>query len=466
MNKRFFLSVFIFGGLAWAGREDYDGFGRRIADLQPRGQRVKREATRVVDSVEVRLSPTAPDKISWPYGIDLDLNSNVWFVETQIADEIEMKEYICFLLPNPFPERHKVPFFRCDLEKRMEPASYPSVISEYPSAQVVEPILTQVPAETARGIVRWLIPDSMVGAFNLEADSLIWFTEGDTGAIGCFNPETGELREWFLPWEEAMPVAIMVTEEGVWFTDPDRAKVGRLDPEMNRVTGWQIPGCGWFGLGWPGLDMDAEGNIWLTERREYHALIKMELDSYEWATFYIYRIPGPVFDGPCDLMVDDQGYIWYDVMGVDEEYERSRVGFFDEEALKFAEWDLPAEGLSPYYLEMDQNRHIFFPESDIAHIGRLDPEKNELCEVSISMLTGRSFIHDIALAPSGEVWFTNTAGYVGIPIFLQLVSQSRSYWIRVYGSQQIRCLVLSPFWLNCPRRRNFHSFSTMPQAGR
>jgi streptogramin lyase len=168
---------------------------------------------------------------------------------------------------------------------------------------------------------------------------------------------------------------------------------------------WVVPGTGFAGVGWPGLDRDPGGRIWVTRRRDDHFIGRVKFDAQGTAKFDLWYLPYQLCDGPCDVLVAEDGKVWYSVMGVDSNYLESRIGRLDPATRQISEWSIPTPGAGPYYLELDAQGDCWFIESDSNKVGKLDPHQNTITEFS-PPLGAEGTTYDFALDGAGSVWMT------------------------------------------------------------
>jgi hypothetical protein len=125
----------------------------------------------------------------------------------------------------------------------------------------------------------------------------------------------------------------------------------------------------------------------------------------------MWAFPYTLADGPCDLMVDQEGKVWYSVMGVDSNYQISKIGRLDPITATLTEWLVPTLNASPYYLEMDGNSNCWFVETYSNRIGKVNPNTNIISEYSPLILEW-SIAYDLALDGRGNVWYTHGGGCI------------------------------------------------------
>jgi len=272
-----------------------------------------------------------------------------------------------------------------------------------PMSSIVIPTTTSASGETLFGMTAWAVagfPSS------IETRNSVWYTEIDSSAVARFVPESALLSEWRAPTPGGFGLAGLCPQaETVWYTNPDCDLLGRLVPAENEMCEWVVPGTGFAGVGWPGLDRDPEGRIWVTRRRDEHFIARVKVGTDDVAKFDLWYLPNQLCDGPCDVLVAEDGKVWYSVMGVDSNYLESRIGRLDPATRQVSEWSIPTPGAGPYCLELDAQGNCWFVESDLSRVGKLDPHRNTITEF-IPLLGTGGITNDLALDGAGSVWMS------------------------------------------------------------
>ena len=111
-----------------------------------------------------------------------------------------------------------------------------------------------------RGTTEFLLPfeEGMPHDLVEGPDGRIWFTEWETGRIGCIDAE-GVQQSFALPDAEARPFGITVGIDGnLWFTERGNSCLGCMNTRGELLAEWQIPFTGRPGYLIRGLD----GALW------------------------------------------------------------------------------------------------------------------------------------------------------------------------------------------------------------
>jgi len=361
------------------------------------------------DTIGIRVYALGTEStLVWPYGIDMGQDrSKLWFLAEWI-DTVQMtaKDFLVLLDPLTTPGVEASAVVR---RFAVEPETCTAIHSQSlvdPFVSVASPGVTYLPADTFHGMSWWCVPGV---PYNLDADGRVWFTESDSSKVACFLPDSGTITEWPVPTPDWL-VGIHAAQDTTWYTNPG-GLLGRLVPAVNEFSEWIVPGTGFWGVGWPGLDRDQEGNIWVARRRDEHFLARVKLESGNQAKFDMWTLPYELADGPCDLLVDRDGKVWYSVMSVDSGGEDGKIGRLDPGSGALTEWTLPLRGALPYYLELDGGGNCWFVEYDSNQVGMVNPNTNIVSEYT-PLLEAQTTSYDLALDGAGNVWLTHGANCI------------------------------------------------------
>lgn len=270
------------------------------------------------------------------------------------------------------------------------------------SAQTL-PFTSNPAAETVGGVSWRRVPGYPV---HIDAGSAVWLTDMDSARVLRYEPETGTLAAWDALLY-GMPAGVLADGQETWFADAEGA-LYRLATATNAMKCWIAPGSGSFGLGWPGIDLDPAGNVWLARRRDQHYIVRTKVNG-DVAQFGIWTLPSEPADGPADVLVDGAGDAWYTIPGVDSGYVVGRIGRLSPETNVVTEWELPLPGSSPIKMRLDRAGNVFFVECNSCRVGRLDPRTNVLTEY-VTLIEAETFGYYLALGSGGDVWHSHGWG--------------------------------------------------------
>jgi streptogramin lyase/plastocyanin len=193
--------------------------------------------------------PTASPH-SWPTGLDLDRNGNLWFAMTR-ANRIGR------LSPDGSVQEYTVP----TLDAR------PTGIKVDREGNVwfAERDKSKLGCRRRDGtFVEYALPTEDAKPSGIAIDELgrIWIAERSGNALAVL--EQGTIREHRLPRPNSGPFFLRIDYFGnVWFTETFGNRIGVFKPTTGEVTEYDIPTPD----SWPGgLDIDSQGNVWFTEQ--------------------------------------------------------------------------------------------------------------------------------------------------------------------------------------------------------
>jgi streptogramin lyase len=270
-----------------------------------------------------------------------------------------------------------------------------------PMNSIVVPATRFASGDTLFGMAAWAVSGFPL---SIETRNSVWYTEIDSCAVAQFVPESALLSEWCAPTPGGFGLAGLCPQaETAWYTNPDCGLLGRLVPAENEMCEWAVPGTGFAGVGWPGLDRDPGGRMWVTRRRDEHFIARVKVGTDDVARFDLWYLPYQLCDGPCDVLVAEDGKVWYSVIGVDSNYLESRIGRLDPATRQIVEWSIPTPGAGAYYLELDARGDCWFAEGDSGRVGKLDSRQNTITEFGPLLAAGGT-AYDLALDGAGSVW--------------------------------------------------------------
>jgi streptogramin lyase len=246
------------------------------------------------------------------------------------------------------------------------------------------------------------VPTADAWACDLEAHDVLFFTERDPSKIGRFDPSSRRFDEWDVPTSHGYPVGLLAFGDTVFFVEAWSCRLGRLVTTSGQFTEWTIPNATPDWTGYPGLDRDTAGHVWLTNSQDLSLLVEVAIGAGDTAEFREWTVPGSPFCGPMDVVADGDGRIWYSIEAQDENGDTSKVGVLDPARQEYQEWQLPYEGAAPYYLELDAGGYVWVGENGGAAVGRLSPSENEFTTYPIGISQG--YIYDYTLDGRGNLW--------------------------------------------------------------
>ncbi len=263
-------------------------------------------------------------------------------------------------------------------------------------------------------------PNSAPLAIAADKNGMIWFTESNATKLGRFDPKTNTFKEYAVPGIGDMWGVTVDGNGDVWLTqysgkgsiNPGGAIVpgghGRLlrfSPATGNFTIVDIPTVGSF----PFREIvDEKGRVWFTE------LLGNKIGVYDPALNILeeYDVPS-YFSGPADLAFDFRGGLWFT-----EAYNES-VAEFQPATKSFVEYHLsttdPSRFISsPVGIAVAQNGDIWFADHGGNWITEFNPMSKAMTRYPTGAITGYSYAiaipNGLLIDGQGRVWFSEHWG--------------------------------------------------------
>lgn len=196
----------------------------------------------------------------------------------------------------------------------------------------------------------------------VESNGTVWFTCWEDPALGSFSLATGTADAWRrfpASLSETLPdppVDLAFGEDGaVWFTMRSGANrapgLGRLDPTSESIDTWSYPGA----LGPYGIQV-AGTEVWFLDHQYLHLPVTGALVRFDMRTerFDIYETPAELGD-PHWLVLDPDGVIWL------TSYTGSRIGTFNPATESFESRTLAGE--APMGIALRPSGEVWWAET-------------------------------------------------------------------------------------------------------
>jgi streptogramin lyase len=281
-------------------------------------------------------------------------------------------------------------------------ATPPSVFTVPPRKSAAASVVNTVSGDSAGAFVRYQIPTISSWTCDLEARDALFFTERQSSKVGRFDPVSSRFEEWDTPTPQSYPVGLLARGDTVFFVEADSCRLGRLVVSDSEITEWDIPNTSGGWPGYPGLDRDSVGHLWLTCSQGPHLLVEVEIGTGDTARFSEWTVPGNPAEGPMDVAVDRDGGVWYSIMSGISGYDTSKIGVLAPVRQEYREWRVPDENAGAYYLELDEEGCVWVGETDGSAVARLSPSENEITTYPIGLPHG--YVYDYTLDGKGNVW--------------------------------------------------------------
>lgn len=350
--------------------------------------------TTLMPSVQVDVYFTQESSAK-PAGFERTTAGELWFLEVRSSGYSNLVHLLPAMLADSSFDMNPT---QTSVAPDTYSAAPPSVFTVPPRKATAASVTNMVNGDSSGAFVRYQIPTSGSWACDLEARDDLFFTERDMAKIGRYDPGSSQFEEWDTPTPASYPVGLLAHGDTVFFIERDSRRLGRLAVSDSEITEWDIPNTegGW--PGYPGLDRDSIGNLWLTCRLASHLLVKVEIGTGDTARFSEWTIPETTDFGPTDVVVDLDGRVWYSISGIDT----SKIGVLDPVEQKYREWRVPGENAHVYYLELDVDGCVWFGVNGGSAVSRLSPSENEFATYAIGISQG--YVYDFTLDGKGNVW--------------------------------------------------------------
>lgn len=242
-------------------------------------------------------------------------------------------------------------------------------------------------------------------------DGRVWFTEINGDAIGEFNPDTQDWRQYRLTPGSA-PYDLAIDNNGnIWFTEYLSNQIGFINTKTSKVVENAIPTPGSKPYE---IMTDRKGNIWFAENGKYVSRIGTFTPTTSGVvTIREYVVEANGLTQPHGITSDPEGHIWF------SEGFSGTIAEFDpatETVLgRYAVGKATTCRRPPYNcthisgVESDNKGNIWFTDSLNAVVGYFSQTNKT---VRVQMLRDPlSHPHDgLAVQSNGTVWFTEQYG--------------------------------------------------------
>ena len=292
----------------------------------------------------------------------------------------------------------------------------PLIIHSYP------PVLGSSSVILPKYITEYQIPtlNSAPLAITVDKGGMVWFTESNVSKIAEFDPKYAVFHEYPVPGIGDMWGIIADPKGYVWFTqysgrgsvNPGGAvvqggvgRIIRFDTITKNFTSILIPTIGSFPLR---LALDQQGRVWFTE------LLGNKIGVYDPSSAQVreYSVPTNA-SGPAGLAFDDDGVLWFT-----ESYVR-QVGRFDPQRESFMEYPLGKETASqivssPVGIEVNNTHDVWVADHGGNWIVQFNPGTGGMMKYPTHIpprdLYSISLVNDLLTDSEGRVWFCEHAG--------------------------------------------------------
>ena len=195
-------------------------------------------------------------------------------------------------------------------------------------------------------------------------DGTMWFT-GGRGAMGRYDPNTGEFKKYPINFRAGAHDVEMDQEGNVWFVAGEH--VGKLNPNTGGVTEYAMPDPKARSL--HDLVIDPKGSIFFTMSRG-NMVGRLNPKTGEVT---LAAVPTPNAS-PYDIQVNSKGIPFF------TEFYSNKVASIDPDTMEIREYALAHPGARPKRLGFTPDDIIWYNDYARGYIGRLDPKTGETKE--------------------------------------------------------------------------------------
>lgn len=261
-------------------------------------------------------------------------------------------------------------------------------------------------------------------------DGKVWYTAQRNGALGIFDPATGESREVKLGPRSSPHGVIQGPDGAAWLTDSGQNAIVRVDPGTEEIKAWRLPedtdytnlntavfdkdGIHWFtgqngyygrldpktgeiktwkaprGRGPYGITATPEGDVY------YASLAGNHIARVDKVTGEATVIEPPTKgQGARRVWSDSEGRIWV------SEWNAGQLGLYDPKTKTWREWKLPGVGPKAYAVYVDDRDIVWVSDWGADAILSFDPSTEQF--TSFPMSQANADVRQILGRP-GEVW--------------------------------------------------------------
>jgi virginiamycin B lyase len=261
-------------------------------------------------------------------------------------------------------------------------------------------------------------------------DGKVWYSAQRNGALGIFDPATGESREVKLGPRSSPHGVIQGPDGAAWLTDSGQNAIVRVDPGTEEIKAWRLPedtdytnlntavfdkdGIHWFtgqngyygrldpktgeiktwkaprGRGPYGITATPEGDVY------YASLAGNHIARVDKVTGEATVIEPPTKgQGARRVWSDSEGRIWV------SEWNAGQLGLYDPKTKTWREWKLPGVGPKAYAVYVDDRDIVWVSDWGADAILSFDPSTEQF--TSFPMSQANADVRQILGRP-GEVW--------------------------------------------------------------
>lgn len=205
-------------------------------------------------------------------------------------------------------------------------------------------------------------------------------------------PDTLEIREWAVPWEDSRPRDPAVAADGrIWFVGQVGNYLGIFDPETEEFEKIDLP---------PrvlphNIVAGPDGAMWYAGNAAGH-IGRVDPETHE---IRIFEMPDPAARDPHTLVFSSAGDLWFTVQG------GNFIGRLDPESGEVQLVPMTVGGARPYGIVVDENNRPWVALLGTNRIASVDPSTMELEQ---HMLPDDARPRRLVRTDDGMIWYGDT----------------------------------------------------------
>jgi streptogramin lyase len=211
-----------------------------------------------------------------------------------------------------------------------------------------------------------------VGAFPFrvitDRDGKVWFTELLGNRIGSYDPSSGILQEYAVPTEFAGPADLTFDNKGtLWFSEAYNGSIAKFDVDTKTLVEYHLSAIDPTQyVGSPvGISVASDGMVWVADHGG-NWIVEFNSTSQRIIRYPTHEPPPDIYpiSIPNDLAIDGQGRVWF------AEHGGNSVGFLDPRSQRMVEYAIPTGPISTaLWIALAPNGDVWFTEWSADKLG-------------------------------------------------------------------------------------------------
>jgi virginiamycin B lyase len=214
------------------------------------------------------------------------------------------------------------------------------------------------------------IPTAGAFPFRVIADAQgrLWFTELLGNKIGFYDPASGKLEEYAVPTQFAGPADLTFDRHGtLWFTEAYNESVASFDLQTKQFVEYHFSSIDPTQyIGSPvGISVAPDGIVWIADHGG-NWIVEFNSTSERIARYPTHEPPPQIYpiSIPNDLLIDRAGRIWF------AEHGGNSIGYFDTRTQRMVEFVIPTGPISTaLWIALAPDGNVWFTEWSADKIG-------------------------------------------------------------------------------------------------